>query len=187
MKPGKGAPAIRQICDAGARGVILANVTWAGEARDLVEIVRRPPRGKRGWGYSRANLWGADLRGLPGERRPALGDVALVVQIESASGIQNIDDILAVEGIAAAFIGPLDLAGDLGYPLQPGHPEVRKACARFVEACQGAGKPAGRHVIEPSAEATARAVTDGYSLLALGTDGIFLGDGAVVALKGAGR
>lgn len=173
---------IRRVLDAGARGIILANAGGQGYAESLVEYCCHPPRGTRGWGYSRSNGWGADFN--PHE---ISGNVTLVVQIESRAGLEHLGDMLAVDGIDAAFIGPLDLAGDMGRPGQPGHPDVRKACDRFVEICEAAGKPAGLHVIGPSSDVVKRTLAAGYSLLALGTDGVFLSAGAEAALEGAGR
>jgi 2-keto-3-deoxy-L-rhamnonate aldolase RhmA len=174
--------AIRRVLDMGAQGLIVADVRMSVEAYQLVQAARRPPQGARGWGYSRSNLWGGAFNAMD-----VGASVPLIVQIESRQGIENLPVILDVEGVAGAFIGPLDLAGDMGHYGAGQHPEVRAQCMRFVDICAEADKPAGFHVVNPDNFTVKRALLDGYSLVALGTDGVFLNKEAFAALTAAGR
>ncbi len=107
--------------------------------------------------------------------------VSGVVMIEPRRGVENIDAILAVDGVDGGFIGPYDLSGSCGVPGQTAHELVQGGCRRVRDACRHAGKAAGIHVVTPDPSAIARAVADGYTFLALGVDTVFLGGGATAA------
>jgi 2-dehydro-3-deoxyglucarate aldolase len=92
-----------------------------------------------------------------------------------------------VDGVDALFIGPLDLSGSMGITGQLDHPDMVAALKRYREACAEHGKSAGMHVVRPDAGRIAGAIDDGYTLLALGLDNVFIDDGATAALKAAGR
>jgi len=173
---------LRRVLDMGARGIIAANVMNNADAYHLGLSMRRPPKGDRGWGYSRANLWGKTFD--PAETGM---NVPLVVQIESKQGLRYLARTLDLDGVAGAFIGPLDLAGDLGHPGKPGHPDVMKAKQEFLDICREADKPAGCHIVEPNPEQVRAAQDAGYRIVALGTDGVFLNSQASAVLRMAGR
>jgi 2-keto-3-deoxy-L-rhamnonate aldolase RhmA len=171
--------AIRQTLDLGALGVIVPLVHTAEDAERAVAAAKYPPRGVRGYCFSRMNDWGKAFEAYAAR---ANDDVAVVVMIESREGVANIEAILAVDGVDGVFIGPYDLSGSYGVPGQTGHERVRAGCRRVLDACAAAGKAAGLHVVLPTAEAMARAQADGYTFLALGVDTVFLRRGAAEAL-----
>jgi 2-keto-3-deoxy-L-rhamnonate aldolase RhmA/serine/threonine protein kinase len=171
--------AIRQVLDAGAQAVIVPLVNSAEEAHHAVSAARFPPEGVRGFSFSRMNDWGAnfdDYAAIANE------SIAVIVMIESEAACDAIEEIMAVDGVDGAFIGPYDLSGSLGLPGQTGHPRVQEACERVVAGCVAAGKSAGIHIVQPDAEAIDRAVSQGFNLIALGMDTVFLADGARRAL-----
>ncbi|OGV65133.1 MAG: hypothetical protein A3K19_15815 [Lentisphaerae bacterium RIFOXYB12_FULL_65_16] len=180
--------AIRQVLDMGAQGVIVPLVNSAEEAERAVRAAKYPPRGVRGFCFSRMNDWGKDFEGYAAR---ANDDIAVVVMIESKQAVSNIDAILAVNGVDGVFLGPYDLSGSYGVPGQTSHPEVQAACRRVVEACTRHDKSAGLHVVIPTEEAIRAAVRDGFTFLAVGVDTVFLSRaaaaGLAVARTAAGR
>jgi 2-keto-3-deoxy-L-rhamnonate aldolase RhmA len=170
---------IRQALDLGAQGVIVPLVHTPEDAERAVAAAKYPPRGVRGYCFSRMNDWGKDFDAYAAQ---ANDDIAVVVMIESKRGVENIDAILAVDGVDGVFIGPYDLSGSCGVPGQTGHEQVLAGCQRVLDACQAAGKAAGLHVVIPTAEAIGKAQADGYTFLALGVDSVFLRRGAADAL-----
>jgi len=133
----------------------------------------------RGFAFHRGNDWGVDFTDYAAQ---ANDQIAVVVMIESKEAVENIDAILAVEGVDGVFIGPYDMSGSYGIPGQTSDPIIQNACARIVEACRNAGKAAGMHVVIPTPEAIAKAVADGFTFLAVGVDTIFLDQAARSAL-----
>lgn len=172
--------AIRQVLDLGARGVIVPLVHTAADAERAVQAAKYPPRGVRGFAFSRMNEWGAAFDTYAAQ---ANEDVAVVVMIESREGVENIDAILAVEGVDGVFIGPYDLSGSCGVPGKTDHEAVRSGCAQVVAACRTAGKAAGLHVVIPTADAIGQAVADGFTFIGLGVDTVFLRAGATEAVR----
>ena len=90
-----------------------------------------------------------------------------------------------MEGVDAAFIGPLDLSGSFGKTGQLDCPEVVEALRTFRRSCAAHGKPAGMHIVHPGNGNVEAALRDGYSMIALGLDNVFLAAGARLALETA--
>lgn len=171
---------IKRSLDAGARGLIIPAVNNVEMARAAIQEAKYPPLGRRGYGYSRANLHGIDFYDYI---REANDEIAVVVQIEHRDGIAAIDSILEVEGVAGAFIGPMDLSGSFGKTGQLDAPEMVDALQEFRHACRKHEKAAGMHIVTPGHENIAAAVRDGYSMIALGLDNVLLASGAQRALN----
>ncbi len=163
--------AIRQVLDMGALGVIVPLINTAEEAERAVQAAKFPPRGVRGYAFSRMNDWGVDFADYAAT---ANDEVAVVVMIESKQAVENIDSILAVDGVDGVFIGPYDMSGSYGIVGQTQDPVIQQACTRVVEACETAGKAAGLHVVLPTDESVKKAVADGFTFIGLGVDTVFL-------------
>ena len=142
---------IKQYLDLGAQNLLIPMVNDAEQARAAVAAVRYPPHGVRGVGsaLARAARWNR----IPDYLARADETISLAVQIETAEAVENVNDILAVDGVDAIFIGPSDLAASMGYLGQQEHPEVVAAVERCLAAAGEAGKPAG---VNAFVEATAR-------------------------------
>ena len=104
--------------------------------RHPVPAARRPRR-RLGAGPRRA------LEPHPGLPRPRAETVSVTVQIESEAAVAAVEEILAVDGVDAIFLGPSDLAASMGVLGQQEHPEVRAAVEHCLAAAKAAGKPAG--------------------------------------------
>ncbi len=173
---------IHRTLDAGARGLIIPMVKTAAEAEAAVSEAKYPPRGVRGFGYSRANLHGMDFDSYI---QSANYEIAMVMQIEHKDAIDQLDAILEVDGVDGLFIGPLDLSGSMGLTGQMEHPQVATALNSFRDACAQHGASAGMHVVRPTSQNVREAVEKGYTMIALGLDAVFLDAGITAALEAA--
>jgi len=140
--------AIKQVLDLGAQSLMVPMVETADEARAIVAATRYPPDGIRGVGYgvARSGLWGmrADYAATAG------AEICVVAQVESQRGLDAIDAIAAVDGIDCVFVGPADLAADMGHPGAPDHPEVTDAIDRAIARIAAAGKAPGLFGLDPA-------------------------------------
>ena len=126
----------------------------------------------------------AHWNGVTGYVKQANSEVCLVVQVETRQGLENLDGILAVEGVDAVFIGPADLAASLGHLGESAHPEVRAAIEDALRRIVAAGKAAGVFVTDPDLAARYREL--GASFVAVGGDAMLL-RGAALKLAAAFR
>jgi len=165
----------KAVMDSGAAGVLVPMVNSKADAEAAVAAVKYPPLGNRGVGLARAQGYGASFDAYV---RAANEDGLLIVQIEHADAVGNIDEILAVPGIDGTFIGPYDLSMSMGLAGQLRHPKVEAAKRRVLEATLAHGLSAGIHLVHPdtAAEDLKACLADGYTFIALGTDILFLGD-----------
>ncbi len=154
----------KPVLDLAIDTVMVPNIRNADEARAAVRAVRYPPAGIRGVGGSvRATGYGrhADYYAA------AAGRVCLLLQIESTEGLRNIEAIAAIEGVDGLFIGPVDLATDMGHLAQATHPAVMEAALDGIRRIRAAGKAAGILAAEPQAGLYLQA---GANLVCLGSD-----------------
>ena len=91
----------------------------------------------------------------------------VIVQIETAEGVSNVDQIAAVDGVDVVFVGPLDLSYNLGCPKQFEHPDLLAALEKIVSACQQRGTAVG--ILSNEAKAQQH-LEQGFSFLAVGSD-----------------
>lgn len=175
---------IHRTLDAGARALIIPMVKTPQEAAAAVREAKYPPMGVRGFGYSRANMHGMDFSSYIAT---ANDEIAMIMQIEHKDAITNIDEIVACPGVDGVFIGPLDLSGSMGITGQLDHPDMVAALARYRDACKKRSLAAGMHIVRPNPQNIQQAIEQGYTLIALGLDNVFLDEGAKASLNAAGR
>jgi 2-keto-3-deoxy-L-rhamnonate aldolase RhmA len=134
--------AIRQALDAGAHGVVVPYCETPEEVRRCLAAARyRPLKGQRLEEAIRDNgPADAKLRAyLENYNRHSF----FVIMIESGPGVENLEDLLAVEGVDAIFIGPHDLTVSLNVPEEYEHPEVQAAIGTIIRTANAHGIPAG--------------------------------------------
>lgn len=167
----------KAVMDSGAAGVIVPMVNTRAEAELAVKSIKYPPQGFRGVGLARAQGYGVDFDAY---MTHANQDSLLMLQIEHIDAVNNIDEILSVEGIDGTYIGPYDLSCSMGLPGQLNHPEVEAAKKRVLEATKARGLAPGIHLVHPEAarRELQSCAEQGYRFIALGTDILFLGDSA---------
>jgi len=136
---------IQAALDAGARGVQVPAVETAKQARTIVEASHFPPHGKRGFGSTtRAAGYGFIPRSDVTQRAE---DSTVVIQIETRCGVENLTEILAVDGIDMVFIGTSDLSLDYGYS-SPADPAMLPLLHQTIRNIRGAGKACGLHIAD---------------------------------------
>ena len=130
---------VANVLDMGAMGVMIPMCENADQARLLVSSAKYPPDGRRGAAF---NIAHDDYRrsSIPELMRSANDETLLIAQIETASGLHNVEEIAAVPGIDALWIGLYDLTNSLGIPGQMNHPDVLAATDRVFAACQAHNK-----------------------------------------------
>lgn len=145
---------IKQLLDAGAQSLLIPMVDSAEQARELVAAVTYPPEGVRGVGASlaRASRFGS----VPDYVTTARDQICLLVQIESVKGMAALDEILAVDGIDGVFIGPADLAADMGYLGNTGASEVADAITGAIKQIAASDKAAGILTTDPTFQTECR-------------------------------
>lgn len=152
---------IKQVLDAGAQTVLVPMVETAKQARELVKACRYPPEGNRGVGYGAGRI--SNFGQMKDYGETANAQISLLVQVESKTGLDNLDDILSVPGVDGVFIGPADLSASLGYLGKINHPEMKKTILSSLEKISASGKAAGiiytdEHMIQAALDAGARFV-----------------------------
>lgn len=162
---------IHRSLDAGAKALIIPMVKNAQQAEQAVCEAKYPPRGVRGFGYSRANMHGMEFDDYI---KTANEEIAMIMQIEHKDAIANLDPIVNVQGVDALFIGPLDLSGSMGITGQMQHPDMVEALSKYRKVAKDARKSFGMHIVRPDSENIKSNIRQGYTMIALGLDNVFL-------------
>lgn len=149
-------------------------VETAEQAAELVRACQYPPHGTRGVGATgaRASRYGTVTEYI----QTADAQICVLLQVENRKGIENLDAILAVEGIDGIFIGPADLSTDMGYQGNSAHPEVRAVIADAIKRIKAAGKAPG--ILGVTEESTTAWNEMGAQFLAVGIDILLLSQAA---------
>lgn len=131
---------VKRVLDAGASTLLFPFVQSADEAAAAVAATRYPPEGVRGMaGVSRGSRFGT----LPDHFTQSNRRIGVIVQLETVEAIQRLEEIAAVPGVDALFLGPADLSASLGVPGQLTNPKVIDLIADAARRIQAAGKPVG--------------------------------------------
>lgn len=157
---------IKQLLDIGAQTLLIPMVETVEQAELMVKAVHYPPEGIRGVGaaLARATRWNS----IPDYYATAHENICLLIQIESVTGLQNLDDILKVDGIDGVFIGAVDLSATMGFQGDPNHPEVQRAVVDAIQRIRAAGKAAG--ILSTLHEITQKYIELGTEFVAVGVD-----------------
>lgn len=172
---------IKKALDIGAHGLIIPWVNNVEQAESAVQAAKYPPRGLRGFGPRRASNYGMDTDYVS----TANDEIMVITQIETQEAVKNFEDIIAVDGVDAYLIGPNDLAASYGHLGNPGHPEVEEVIADLVERGKKVGVPAG--IVSFTAENAQHRIDQGIQLVNIGSDILFLKQGAETMLKALKR
>lgn len=128
--------------DVGAAGVMVPGIETAEEARRAVRSAHYAPQGDRGLAATRAARWGLSTP-LTEYVRRANESVVVVLLVESLQGMQNLGEMVAVDGVDAIFLGPSDLSQSMGYAGDVNHPAVVRELETALATISAAGKVAG--------------------------------------------
>jgi 4-hydroxy-2-oxoheptanedioate aldolase len=178
--PGHAPESIAGVLDAGAAGVIVPRVSTAAQAKAAVMATRYPPVGERGVGPGRAAGYGYRI---PDYLKSANESLVLAIQIETAEGLANVEEIVVVEGVDVIFIGPGDLSVSIGAMGPEGAARLDAAILEIAEAATNAGKAVG--IFRPSADDIGKWTKAGISFYLLASDTMFLGASLAAGAKAA--
>jgi 2-dehydro-3-deoxyglucarate aldolase len=158
---------IKRVMDAGAHGIIVPMVKSRDEARQAIEAMYYPMRGRRSVGLARAQGYGVKFD----EYRQWLDDHGVViVQIEHIEAVHNMESILSLDGIDGYIIGPYDLSASMGLPGQLDHPAVVAAIEKVRNVGSAMNKPGGVHIVEPDLEKLRCYIKEGFTFIAYSVD-----------------
>jgi 2-keto-3-deoxy-L-rhamnonate aldolase RhmA len=158
---------IKRLLDSGADGIIVPTVDTPEQVEKLIEWMKYPPLGKRGYGIARAQGYGHDFEEYTSNWNDSS---SLIIQIESISAVENIEKLLQFEEVDGAMVGPYDISGSLGIPGQIDHQKVKDAGKQVVDACHKFGKSCGTQDIDPTSESVQAALDSGYTFVVLASD-----------------
>ena len=155
--------------DAGAWGIVVPMVNAREEAQRALDYSKYPPHGNRSIGGI-FGPYGFGTTSWPDYAKVANDEIMLIVQIESAQGLQNVDEILSVPGIDVAFIGPNDLHAQLGLvPSSDGaEPEFLDALERIKGAARKYNIALG--IFSSDGEAALTRINQGFQMISVTTD-----------------
>jgi 2-keto-3-deoxy-L-rhamnonate aldolase RhmA len=183
VRPVEGSGAhIKQLLDIGAHNLLIPMVETAVQAADLVRATRYPPAGTRGVGaaLTRSSRWLA----VDNYDNEIDNEICLLLQIESDKGLDNLDEILEVDGYDGIFIGPADLAASLGHIGNTRHDTVQTAIRVAIKKIKRADKAVG--ILSTEADMIESYRESGANFIAIGVDTLLLA-GSVRALAGQYR
>ncbi len=159
----------KQALDAGAGGVIVPMVESANQLIAIREACRWPPSGTRGVGFSRANLFGRHFEPYREEAQSPI----LVAMIEHVRAVDNLEEILEVEGLDAILIGPYDLSASMGLTGMFDDKAFKAVMNQIHTICLSKGVACGVHVVAPDPNALNQRIREGYRFLAYSIDAVF--------------
>ncbi|MDC1536797.1 aldolase/citrate lyase family protein [Candidatus Thioglobus sp.] len=169
----------KQALDAGAGGVIVPMVEDAGQLKLIKDFCRWPPSGRRGVGFSRANLFGKFFEDYSDEAQQPL----LVAMIESLNAVKSLEAILQVDGLDAILIGPYDLSASMNLTANFSDPKfintinkIRVLCDKYSVAC-------GMHIVNPKQDDLRKRIDEGYKFIAYSIDAVFLSEACENPIK----
>lgn len=171
----------KMVLDAGANGIIVPSVNSREQAEQAVAMAKFPPEGFRGSSVCRASDFGRNFQQYFSSHNE---NVLVVVMLEHIKAVDNVDDILRVPGVDAAFIGPYDLSASMGKSGQLDHPQVLAAQKKLLEACKRNNVAAGIHVVPVDNKQIKSRVKEGYQFIACGIDTLFIIHGCRAILSG---
>jgi len=171
---------IKRVMDYGASGVIVPMVNTPQQAKEAVDAVKYPPQGTRGVGLYRAQGYGVSFEEY---KEWVRRESVVIVQIEHAKALSNIEGILAVEGVDAFIVGPYDLSGSFGIPGKFNDKKMLSALEKIRRVSKKMKIPAGYHIVPPDPALVLKKINEGYAFIAYSVDFLFLGENCRGGLK----
>ncbi|OWV98036.1 4-hydroxy-2-oxoheptanedioate aldolase [Rhizobium sp. R693] len=157
---------IKQLLDIGAQTLLVPMVDSKELAEAMVKAVRYPPYGMRGVGAALARA--SSFNRIPDYLQTANDEICLLLQVESRAGLAALDAIASTEGVDGVFIGPADLAADMGFLGKPGAPEVQGEVEKALLRIRSLGKAAG--ILTADLALAKRYLELGATFVAIGND-----------------
>jgi 2-keto-3-deoxy-L-rhamnonate aldolase RhmA len=156
---------VKKALDTGCDGIVIPQVNTEALAREVVEAGKYSPVGNRSVGLGRSTSYGTRLASAVVTDND---EKAIIVQIEHAQAVENLDAILGVPGIDGVFVGPYDLSSSLRRIGDVRHPEVQQKIELIAQRVRMKGLPLGIYV---GTDEAVRAESErGFDFVAVGSD-----------------
>ena len=162
---------IKKILDMGADGIIVPMVCSKNDAIQAINFSKYPPDGKRGVGLSRASQYGDKFEEY---KKWVQDELIVIAQVEHIDAVNNIDQIIKVDGIDGILIGPYDLSASMGNPGKFEEKNVKNAIKKIIDSCKTNNIPYGIHVVDTNPETMRVRIDQGFTFLAYGIDYMFM-------------
>jgi len=160
----------KQALDAGAGGIIIPMIESAKQLSEVINACRWPPSGTRGVGFSRANTFGKYFESYSDEAQNPL----IVAMIEHINAVDDLDEILNVDGLDAIFVGPYDLSASMGIIGKFDELDFLNAIKKIKNLCADRNIACGMHIVNPDSELLKKRIADGYQFIAYSIDSVFI-------------
>lgn len=173
---------IKRVLDAGAWGIVVPMVDTVEQAEIAIRAAKYPPVGNRSLG---GGMHAMNFGTTAGEYfKRANDEILVVLQTESPTGAANAEQIYALPGVDAIFVGPVDLRANMRTPdgPEPTDADLEEMLARVVAAGKKVGTPTGMHTMDPKT-ALARA-EQGMQFIAIGSELRFMTQRAQEVVRG---
>tara|TARA_A100000164_G_scaffold274926_1_gene246894 strand:+ start:481 stop:1212 length:732 start_codon:yes stop_codon:yes gene_type:complete len=164
---------IQIVVEAGAKGIFLPQIKDSAHLKKLIKFAKLPPKGKRGIGFNRANLYGKNFNAYIKDTSTPY----IIPIIENLDSLNDIDNILRVKNLDAIFIGPYDLSASLGITGEFKNKKYIDAINYILSKAKQNKVTAGIHVVHPSTKELKKSIKQGFKLIAYSMDSVFLGKG----------
>lgn len=158
---------IKRVMDAGSHGIVVPMVNSVEDAKKAVAATRYAPQGTRGVGLARAQGYGVSFKEYLVWQKE---EPVVVVQIEHKDAVENLEEILTVNGVDAFIIGPYDLSCSMGIPGEFEHPDFLKVMEYIRSTAQRLSCSGGLHIVEPDQSKLQQTIADGYNFIAYSVD-----------------
>lgn len=168
--------------DVGAAGLMVPTVESGDQAKEIVDATKYPPRGTRGVIGGLAGAGYSAREDIRETLRSANEETMVLAQIESAAGVEHVEEIAAVDGIDVLWLGHLDLTVSMGIPGEYDHPSFTEAVERIISAAKANGKAAATKV--GTVEQGRRSLDQGFRCIAFGDDVRLFRDGLRAGVEG---
>ena len=160
----------KQALDAGAGGLIVPMIKCAEQLQNVISFASWTPRGTRGVGFSRANLFGRNFDSYVEEAQQPI----IVAMIENIDALDELDDILKVKGLDALLIGPYDLSASMNLTEKFKDQKFLDAISTIKDKANRANIPCGVHIVEPDKSELEKKIEDGYKFIPFSIDSVVL-------------
>ena len=161
---------IKRVMDSGAHGIVVPMVKNSDDAIRAVSSTRYPPLGVRGVGLARAQGYGDTFKEYLDWQSDINFGPIVIVQIEHIDAVNNLKEILSVNGVDAFIIGPYDLSCSMGIPGEFENPIFLQAMNNILRIGESMNAISGLHVVEPDTKKLNSAITAGHRFIAYSVD-----------------
>ncbi len=161
---------IQESLDAGALGIILPNIESSIQLEEAIKNATYPPKGQRGVGFSSSNGFGKNFEIY----KKHLSSPVIIAMIESEKGINNLEEIVKLEGLNGILIGPYDLSASLKITGNFEHPKFKEKVSQIIRICDKNKVTVGCHNVNQNKKSLNKIIKRGFTFIPYGIDSIFL-------------